>query len=423
MIIGRPEVTYSQSELVVTARIASERASPALPESLWFAFPRSCSDHLDDGVGGFAAALLPLAMHRGEPLRVDGPLSPRLAHGLREYQRLQCAWRPGLFRPVEIHCPDLRDARRDRSPWAVGLAFSGGVDSVHALWSHLPQNEPLPASRVTHCLMVNGFDEDTDLDGKGAFQSIRQLYEAMMAGLGLELIVVRTNLGEFLDALLRYHSYGAFLTAPALLLGRLLARFYIAAEWKFTMQGLRPSGSHVILDHLLATESMQTLTAGAHLSRVEKTVALAGWPEIYDRLRVCWRPTGVQADRAAIANCCACPKCLRTMMTLDAAGALARFGCFPRPLLRERIRTTDYSWEPSVRFVQEVMEFAARQGRVDLVRDIRWALFRSRWLRPALRRAVRMSWWLEGRSRVYRALIAQPKRVAKRRGWYTSQPY
>jgi hypothetical protein len=423
MIVGRPQVTGSASELVVAARIESERAGPPLPESLWFAFPRSCAEHLDAGDGAFAAALLPLAMHRGEPLCVEGPLSPRLAHGLREYQRVQSTWKPDLFRPVEVRCRNLRDGGRGRSAGAVGLAFSGGVDSFHALRSHLPENEPLPASRVTHCLMVNGFDEDAGLDGTGRFASVVQLYAPLMAKLGLELIVVRTNLLQVLGPHVRSQSFASFLTAPALLLGGLLSRFYIAAGCKLTTQGLYPDGSHLMLDHLLSTESMQTMTVEAHLSRVEKTVALASWPEVHDLLRVCSRPTGAQAGRAAIANCCACEKCLRTMMTLDAAGALDRFRCFPQPLLRERIRAIDYSWEPAVLFAREIVEFAARQGRRDIVRDIRWALFRNRWLRPPLRHAVRASWWLEGRSRVYRALVAQPKRLAKRLGWYTSYPY
>jgi hypothetical protein len=418
MIVGRPQVTESASELVVAASIESERAGPALPESLWFAFPRSCSQYLDVGAGGFAAALLPLAMHRGEPLCVDGPLSPRLAHGLREYQRVQCHWKPDLFRPVEVRCRDLCDGRRVGAAGAVGLAFSGGVDSFHALRSHLPPNEPLPASRVTHCLMVNGFDEDADLDGTGRFGSIVQLYEPLMARLGLELIAVRTNLLEVLGPTVRSQSFAAFLTAPALLLGGLLSRFYIAAGCKLTTQGFYPDGSHLMLDHLLSTESMQTMTVEAHLSRVEKTVALASWPEVHDLLRVCSRPTGAQADRVAIANCCACEKCLRTMMTLAAAGVLDRFGCFPQPLLRERIRAIDYSWEPAVLFAREIVALAARQGRFDIVRDIRRAFFTSRSLRPALR----ASWWLEGRSRLYRALIALPKRLVKRLGWYASRP-
>ena len=421
MIVGRPQVTSSASEVIVAARIESERAGAALPESLWFAFPRSCSEYLDDGAGGFAAALLPLAMHRGEPLCVDGPLSPRLAHGLREYQRVQCHWKPELFRPVEVRCRDLRDGRRVGAAGAVGLAFSGGVDSFHALRSHLPPSEPLQASRVTHCLIVNGFDEDADLDGAGRFGSILQLYEPLMARLGLELIAVRTNLLEVLGPMVRSQSFASFLTAPALLLGGLLSRFYIAAGCKLKTQGLYPDGSHLMLDHLLSTESMQTMTVEAHLSRVEKTVALASWPEAHDLLRVCSRPTGAQADRAAIANCCACEKCLRTMVTLDAAGALDEFRCFPQPLFRERIRAVDYSWEPAVLFAREIVEFARRQGRPDVVRDIRWALFRSRWLRPVLRRALRASWWLEGRSRVYRALVGPPKRLVKRLGWYAGQ--
>jgi len=413
MIVHPPEVTSEASELVVTARIESDGD---LPPSLWFAFPRSCGEYLIERMDGFAAALLPLAMHRGEPLHVEGAVSQHLAYGLREYQRVQSLWKPGLFQQVDVRYRELVDGRRLETAGAVGLAFSGGVDSFHALWSHLPENEPLQACRVTHCLMINGFDEDAELDGNGSFDSIRGIYEPLMAKLGIELIVVRTNLLAILGQMVRSQSYASFLAAPALLLGPLLSHFYIAAGWTVTMQGLYPDGSHLMLDHLVSTESLRTATVDTHLSRVEKLAALAGWPETYDRLRVCWRPTGVQADRPAIANCCACQKCLRTMITLEVIGALDRFSCFPQPLVRQRIRDLDFAWEPGVLLIQDVIELARREGRPDIARDIRRAIWRSRRLRPALRRIFLASGRLEERSRLYRALLVPPKLLARRLG-------
>ena len=176
--------------------------------------------------------------------------------------------------------------------------------------------------------MINGFDPDADLANTGSFLRMQSLYEPMMRRLGLELVVVRTNLLQFLGLAIQKQAFAAFVTAPALVLGRLFSRYYVPSSYKFTLLGGFPDGSHPMFDHLLATETMETIHDGGHLTRVAKTVAISQWPETYDLLRVCFKATGVQPDRDAIANCCACEKCLRTMMTLDVAGALDNYRCF-----------------------------------------------------------------------------------------------
>ena len=38
------------------------------------------------------------------------------------------------------------------------ITFTGGVDSTFTLWSHLPQNQPVPEFRITHAIFLKGFD-------------------------------------------------------------------------------------------------------------------------------------------------------------------------------------------------------------------------------------------------------------------------
>ena len=417
MIIHEPRVTTSAEEVRVEAEVECDRLDATRPQTLWFAFPRTYEPFVDDGADGFATALLPLAMRLGEAMRVRGSLSYRLAAGMRDYQRIQSAWKPDLFREVEISCDGLRSRDRKNVSEAVGVAFSGGVDSFYTLWSHLAENEPYPPFRVSHCLMINGFDEDSDLENTGRFLRIQRVYEPMMAAHGLDLVVARTNLLPFLGQLTRSKSYASFVAAPALVLGRLFSRFYVSSGCKFTTMGLYPDGSHLMLDHLLATETMEVSHEDAHVARFEKTVALSRWPETYDRLRVCFRTTGVQEGRDAIANCCVCEKCLRTMLALEIAGALGRYRCFPKPLERIVIRNADLHEAGLVLFAGEIIERAAQAGRKDIVRDLRRAVFKSRWVRPKIREVVGASHRLEKRSKVYARIVAPPKILLKRLGW------
>ena len=421
MIIGKPTLTHRGTEVTVEATVELESGQGGRPSTLWFTFPAALEAYLSERADGYVAALLPLAMWLGEDLTVHGELSVRLAAGARDYQRLQTAWKPTMFRPVEVRADRVDGRPAGESAGAVGTAFSGGVDSFHTLWAHHGENEPYAPYRITHALMINGFDLDADLDGTGAFLPLQRLYESMLRALGVELVVVRTNLLQFVGTELLKQSFAAFVTAPALLLGRLFARYHVPSSYKFTCLHRFPDGSHPAFDHLIATEATETIHDGGHLTRVEKTVALSRWPVTFDHLRVCINATGVQPGRDAVANCCNCEKCLRTMTTLEVAGALGRYGCFPHPLTRGNIRRLDLSAESVRVFENEIIAFAEKTGRDDIARDLRRAIWHSVLYRKQVRSLMLASYALEHRSPLWAALVHRPKRLIQRtgiaRGW------
>ena len=417
MIVHKPLITCAGDEVRVEAAIELKHSDLPRPSTLWFALPNVYQNHVTDWADGFAVALLPLAMRLGEPMRIVGELSSRLAAGMREYQRIQSAWKPGFFTQVEVQCERLRTRDPGEASGAVGVAFSGGVDSSYSLWSHLAENEPYPTFRVSHCLMINGFDEDSDLSGPGRFLPIQRLYETAMARQGVGLLVVRTNLLQILGYEVRKQSFAAFLTATALVLGRLFSRLFVSSGHNVPAIGMYRDGSHLMLDHLLTSETMETIHDGAHATRVDKTVAISRWPETYDLLRVCFHATGVQEGRDAIANCCRCEKCIRTMTTLEIAGSLANYRCFRRPLDQKIIRDADFSSPAAGLFTQQIIDFAVQAGRRDIARDLRHAFRKSRCFRRPIGRIARASFRLEGRSRLWAAIVSAPKRLLKRVGW------
>jgi hypothetical protein len=421
MIIHKPELKEGPNEVVVSAAVESETRAAGQPDALWFAFPKDVGEFVTDGADGFASALLPLAMRRGESLRVHGELSYRLARGLREYQWFQTTWKPDFFRSVALEADSYRSRDPTEAGGAVGAAFSGGVDSFHTLQSHLGVAEPYPPYRISHCLMINGFDPDTDLANTGSFKAIQSLYESMMERLGLKLVAVRTNLLQFLGLSIQKQAFTSFVTSPALVLGGLFSRFYIPSSYKFTHLSRFQDGSHPMFDHLLATESMETIHDGGHLTRVAKTVAISSWPETYDLLRVCFNATGVQPGVPAIANCCNCEKCLRTMTTLHIAGALDHYRCFPRMLEPGDIGRMENGYPGWQVYAEEIIEYAARAGRQDIARNLRLGIAKGVLYRRRLRSLMLASHALEQRSRPYAALVNPAKRLLRRsgmgRGW------
>lgn len=373
-------------EICVVCKIEIQNREISAPETLWFKLPASYKDYVDGRSDPFAVAMLPTAMALGEDMEVRGHVSPRLAFGIQEYQQVQHSWWPNQLTTIYVKYSRLGTPGEIENNGAVGCAFSGGVDSFYSLWRHLPENEKIPEYRVTHCLIINGFDHDVDLDNAGYFQKINQNYEPMMHDLGIKLMTISTNLQQFrLVSIGRSHlhqSFGVPITASALILGRLFTRFYIPGSYPYS--NLTPEGAHPILDHLLSTEYMEIIHDGAKASRVQKTATIAQWPETFSRLRVCFKKTNFREETNFIENCCRCEKCIRTMISLDLIGFLHKYDTFPLPLKRRYIRKINYLSEGSQIFAKENMILARRTERKKIAFDMQCALFRSQIIKKAV---------------------------------------
>lgn len=393
--IHEPEVVEIGEFVRVSARVETDDPELADLDRLWFEVDGRYRDVVGDDADPFVVALLPLGMASRSDIEVLGRVSPRLAYGVEEYQRVVHAWWPVNTQLVTLHHRALDDVAGRRRGDGVGCTFSGGVDSFYSLWRHLPNNEPNPSFRITHAIMINGFDHDTDLDDEGLFPALVGIYGPLMDELGVELVVVRTNLQAFRDVAVRrahartggtgrhanQRSFGTALAAAGLLLGGLFARVYIPGSVDYA--ALHPDGAHPMIDHLLSTERTETIHDGADVKRVDKTAVLAQWPATYSRLRVCrtegW--TSVDTATGTVDNCCVCPKCVRTMTTLDLNGALSRFESFPRPLRRTNVRFAHDTLPASLAFERENFELALAKRRWDVALDVGRSLVRNHLVR------------------------------------------
>jgi hypothetical protein len=390
MIISQPKITEENHEISVSARVALDSPRIQAPETLWFKFPLHYRNYITDRSDGFIVGLLPSAMALGEKVIVEGTTSPRLAYGLREYQQVLNAWWTEQFKIVDIQYHNLQEPNPSDSQYAVGSAFSGGVDSFYTLWKHLPNNEQLAKYRITHCLLINGFDKDVDLDDTGVFGRLYQTYEPMMQKLGITLLTSRTNLQQFRLAATSskdlHLTFGAPITASALVLGNLFSCFYIPGSYTYARDNLIPEGAHPVLDHLLSTEILQIIHDGADASRTEKIAKIAQWTETYSRLRVCLERAKFNENTGLIENCCKCEKCIRTMLSLDLLNVLPIYSTFPHILKRKHIWQTLYRTEGSHLFYKENLKLARQQNRKDRVWDLYYSWLRSQVILPVYSR-------------------------------------
>jgi hypothetical protein len=281
-------------------------------QELWFRGP---ADALAvSGGDAFMTALLTTAMRLGLRLIVEAPVSARLLAATERIQDIFCSWYPELHRiAIEAHSGNAGLEGRGAG---VACFFSGGVDSFYSAFKHRDE--------ITALVLVHGFDMPLSNMSLRARASA-SLAEAALV-LGKRLVEVETNSRELTNrhASWTYHQFGPALASVAQLLGGCAGKVYVPASESYAH--LDPCGSHPLLDPLWSTETIGIDHDGGEATRNQKVAVLAGHPEILPMLRVCWE----NLDNSY--NCGRCEKCLRTMIHLQAAGALDKCPAFDSPL-------------------------------------------------------------------------------------------
>lgn len=377
MIIHPQTPKIENGEITVSAGIELQKPPYDFPKTLWFRFPEAQAEFVSERADGFAVALLNLALLRGEDIQLRGTLSPRLAWGMQEFQRVQSLWHPHEKKPVTICADDY--ARTEPGAGKIGCAFSGGVDSFFTLWTHLPQNEPYRGNAVSYGLFVQGLD--IGLHETHTFETHRTAYAKILREWGVELLTARTNIRAFDQAGDWVYAITPALASVVHLLGRGLGRFYIPASEFYAEQP--PWGPDAFLSALLSSEEVQILEDGAGFDKYEKIEAVARIPASYDCLRVCYQ------DASGLVNCGKCDKCVHTMTSLALCGALPKYSTFPKPLTRRKIL---FSKTPYTMLAIELstLNAALRAHRYDYASGISFKLFwnslrwGSSWLRKRM---------------------------------------
>ncbi len=349
------------------------------PETYWFDVPVSVAESLSTGGNPWVALLLPLAVTIREPLRLPLPVDGVLAENAQRLMDIWKAWYPELATvPIEAE----RIPAVAPSPPGAGkkaTMFSGGIDSSTTLLRSRASSD----ARLDDLLLVWGFD--IPLSNALGFQAHRGSMQVVADHFGVRLVDVATNLK---DTRLRSAGWGKLFHGPA------LAAVALTLEQRYaqvlipsthSLDALVPWGSHPQTDPLLSTSATSIRQDGAELTRVEKTAIVAASDVLLQRLRVCTHSFTEQ-------NCCACPKCYRTMITLELLGALDRCRPLQRRPLRLRQISRIYSQdENAALFLKELERFASSVRRADVAAAISLSIARSGHLRKWVRLLGRLS--------------------------------
>jgi len=351
-----PVIQNDQIEMSFTLEGASGER-----QRVWYRCAAEHQPALGAGCDPYVLAALFLAMQQKADLVVHGQVSPSLLKNLSEYQAAWACWLPERYAAIEIRAEIEQES--ERKPARGGLtSFSGGVDSAFSAWRHANglaglQNIPLRAG-----LMVHGFDirlNQAEVFARAALKSQR-----MLESLGLKLITMSSNLKKtgavFEDA------HAAVIASCMMLLQGGYDCGLIASSYPYNGL-LFPWGSNPLTDRMLSSSAFSIIHDGAAFNRLQKTRAIAAWPEALQDLRVCLH--GEERDE----NCCRCEKCVRTILGFRVLG-LGLPACFKQDVgLLQVLRVKKSGSLVSYRAL--LAETRARRLRQPWVYALRWANF------------------------------------------------
>ncbi len=214
---------------------------------------------------------------------------------------------------------------------AVGMGMSLGVDSMVTLKEYNYMDMP-KSYRITHLTYHEvGAHHGMDINGRRGPYSGKQLFDGQLekvkefcAKYGYPLVVINSNIQNFLRKTLPYMSFHTNCTyrnvAAILVLQKLFGKFYCASAFNldvFECDSAKDSEKYEkFLLPYLSTDNTKFYNSNKNWSRQKKVELLKDFEPSYDYLTVCL---------THINNCGKCMKCRRTLMNLDVVGSLAKY--------------------------------------------------------------------------------------------------
>lgn len=312
--VGKPLLQVDDHE----ARLSVLLQLPHGPTELWFSVPAADAHKLSEQTcDGFVVAMYAFAAVRGLDMRVEGPLSARLAHALNgPCGALLATLIPGA-RQVRVLAETLCTTNWGGSEAFTG--FSGGIDSYCTLLSY-SQRDVLPELKLSGLFFNDVGSRGPSRTGANAYPLRRRRMHALASQLGLPLVSVSSNLDAILGLPFR-HTHTLRHVAVALLFQRVCSTFLYSSLVHYRDARARdvPDVGYAdsMLLPLLRTETVTCMSVGGEHTRFDKTRLVSQYSPSYFGLDVC--ESQQSGDRN---NCSVCWKCLRTQLTLEMLGSL-----------------------------------------------------------------------------------------------------
>ena len=328
----------------------------------------------------FVPPLLVLSAYSSRDLIIEGPVSRVLLDHLPAVLAL---WHQS-DRNAELIDVRAIPVQRTRGASAAASFFSGGVDSFYSVLSTDSRYSSADPRFIRFLILCQGWD--IPLDDPHLCADVRAHLERAAGDLGKELVIVRTNVVNFVKRVgWTSNGYGPSLGGIALALSAIADTVYRPASYAYHQLPAKGSNSaHPFFDSLWSTEAVDIVHSGGGATRVEKVARVSRSSVALAHLRVCWQHVGEAY------NCCRCEKCVRTMAEFELCGVLDDMATFPLKLTPDALRSIHI--KPHLFGFWETWLDRARQANIDqdLSDTVAEVLSRERFNHSTAGRAMRM---------------------------------
>nr|WP_321302563.1 hypothetical protein [uncultured Trichococcus sp.] len=280
-----------------------------------------CQDKAD----GFLVGLLIVAMQKGSDIIVESPVSERLIYGITNLLIPALLKMNKGLKKINIYC-NFPVNTSSNCYQGVATGISCGVDSFYTVLKNIESEIPR-TNKITHLTLFNAgnFGLDYETSTVEFYKQIGIVSNASVE-LGLPIVWLNSNLMEFVSfPFEQVHTFCNI--ASAIILQRLIKTYYYSSGHsisEFSLDFSDSSHYDLINEKALQTESLEMISFGGMVSRLEKTEYISDFDSVKHHLNVCLKPTISRIEDSKL-NCSYCSKCIRTMTSLDILGKLDNY--------------------------------------------------------------------------------------------------
>ena len=288
-------------------------------KEVWFKVDKKYEEFLCYERGdAFVIAVLNYAMRNHHDIVSDAPLTEDLYYNIDKYLVDAIAqYNKDFYRPnitAEVASEPLPCAG------AVGTGISCGVDSLHALASQTSMK--FKKHNITHLTFNNVGSHGEGEHAEKLYQTRLERPRRFAEEYGFELVASDSNLQNVVvQNHFKSHTYSSMFAVYCL--QKLYSVYYYASSGykyhEFRLFDIPGSscGSYEMLSlPLLSTHNLRIYSEGEGMSRMTKLKSVVRYAPSYKYLNVCLK----DGD-----NCGKCEKCVRTLLGIDALGALDNY--------------------------------------------------------------------------------------------------
>ncbi len=299
--------------------------NPFKEKTIWFAMKNENADFFSTKVyDPFLLVPYFVAMHYGQDLKICGNVSKKLYKNLTNYIYQIFLDYSDELQPVNLEVDGFDCSEQEGN--LIGASISCGVDSFTTLYDRF-EKETDPEYRINSVFFFNcgSYGSFYDESSHQGYQSRYEQNKKAAAEMGLPLYQLESNIQFFQDEMGLNRVGTIAMWSCILSLQKRVGRYYYSSSCSYNelVENHRLNHNFNIdefcgpyLMPLVQTEKLEIIFDGGQYRRTEKTKHIADWSIVQKYLNVCF---------GFSVNCSLCPKCLRTLFALEAAGELGKF--------------------------------------------------------------------------------------------------